>query len=113
MITPTETREDAPSGHSLTIADWLNISHELRTPANAILGHVELLISGAMGPLPSEVRAGLGDIQRASHDLMVKIAKAIEIGQELSLLDSSSPEVETHLPEHKPAEQLRRDMNCV
>jgi len=74
---------DPTSGRRGTIADWLNLSHELRTPANAILGSVELIISGAMGPLSSDIRASLGKIQRASLDLNAQIAKAIDVGQGL------------------------------
>lgn len=79
---------DPTSGHTGTIADWLNLSHELRTPANAILGSVELIISGAMGPLSSDIRASLGKIQRASLDLNAQIAKAIDVGQDLSFSSS-------------------------
>lgn len=84
MTASVKTGKDTPPDQESTIADWLNISHELRTPANAILGHTELLMSGVMGPLPNEARASLGDIQRAGRDLVVQISKAIEVGQELS-----------------------------
>lgn len=68
---------------SATVADWLNISHELRTPANAILGHLDLLLSGSLGPLSSEARASLGDIQKASIHLLGQTQRVIEIGQRL------------------------------
>ena len=70
---------------STTVAEWLNISHELRTPANAILGHLDLLLSGSLGPLSSEARQSLGDIQQASMSLLEQIREAIEVGQRLSL----------------------------
>lgn len=90
---PARPVESMSPGRSVTIADWLNISHELRTPANAILGHVELLISGAMGSLSSDIRASLGDIQRAGQDLKAQIAKAIETGQDLSCSTPFPPEI--------------------
>lgn len=68
---------------SLHIAAWLNLSHELRTPANAILGQVELLLSGCAGPLSSEARASLGDIQRAAFALMTQIGDIISLAEEI------------------------------
>jgi len=81
---------DSPSN----IACWLNISHELRTPANAILGHTELLLSGAMGPLSAEMRGSLGSIQQAGLDLMAQIDQAIAVGQKLPLPDLKLTEVD-------------------
>lgn len=69
-----------------SIADWLNISHELRTPANAILGYVELLLSGCLGPLSAEARASLGDVQKAGVDLLGQLQQAIELAECLSPL---------------------------
>jgi hypothetical protein len=59
------------------------VSHELRTPANAILGHVDLLLSGALGPLARDVRASLGNIQEAGLGLLVQIERAIKAAQQL------------------------------
>ncbi len=76
-----------------TLADWLNLSHELRTPANAILGHAELLLSGAIGPLSSEMRASVGDIQKAGLGLLAQIQTVIEAGQAFSEPGASSAEI--------------------
>lgn len=77
-----------------TAAGWLNLSHELRTPANAIMGHVELLLSGALGPLSSEMRASLGDIQRAGLGLLNQVDRVIEVGQELPCPNFSSSDID-------------------
>lgn len=45
-------------------------SHELRTPANALLGHLELLLGGAFGPLGGELRRALGEAQQAGLTLL-------------------------------------------
>jgi hypothetical protein len=92
-IRPESTAAD-PIESSSTLARWLNISHELRTPANAILGHVELLLSGAMGPLTGEMRASLGNIQQASLDLMAQIDQAVRIGETLPFSDPASPDID-------------------
>ncbi len=66
-------------------AAWLNLSHELRTPANAILGNVELLLSGSAGPLSSEMRSSLGEIQRAALDLSTQIGEAIACAENIPM----------------------------
>ena len=66
-----------------SLAAWLNLSHELRTPANAILGHVELLLSGAAGPLSQEVRASLGDIQQAASSLTGTISEMVRVAGDM------------------------------
>jgi len=65
------------------VATWLNLSHELRTPANAILGHVELLLSGSAGPLSCEARAGLGDIQQAASTLTATISELVRLAGDI------------------------------
>ena len=89
-----------PIDNSSTLARWLNMSHELRTPANAILGHVELLLSGAMGPLTGEMRASLGNIQKAGLELMAQIDQALRIGETLPFSDPAAPDIDA------PAEPL-------
>ena len=49
------------------------LSHELRTPLNAILGNAELLLDGSAGPLSSQARACLGDIQAAGRRLLRQV----------------------------------------
>jgi hypothetical protein len=49
--------------------DWRQFGHELRTPLNAILGNVELLLDGTAGPLSSEARKCLDEVQTASRQL--------------------------------------------
>ncbi|MGI9487167.1 MAG: histidine kinase dimerization/phospho-acceptor domain-containing protein [Geminicoccaceae bacterium] len=63
------------------VAAWLNLSHELRTPANAILGHLELLLGGSAGPLSSELRCSLGEIQQAALQLSKQIGAAVELAE--------------------------------
>jgi hypothetical protein len=73
--------DDRLPRHGSHIAAYLNLSHELRTPANAILGHVELLLSGSAGPLTREARASLGDIQRAAVALSAQIGRMISLAE--------------------------------
>ncbi len=53
----------------------LAATHELRTPVHAILGHLDLLAAGAFGPLGSEVRACLAEMQRAGLALAERVAQ--------------------------------------
>lgn len=70
------------------VAAWLNLSHELRTPTHAILGHVELLLGGSAGPLSSDMRAGLGDIQRAAATLSAQISNVIKLAEDIRIGDA-------------------------
>jgi signal transduction histidine kinase len=60
---------------------WSAIGHELRTPLNAILGHVGLLLEGVGGPLSTEARACLGDVQAAGQRLMRQIDWLLHLAQ--------------------------------
>ena len=73
--------DDRLPDESSHVAEWLNLSHELRTPTNAIVGHVELLLSGTAGPMSSEMRASLGDIQKAAISLSEQIGRLIHIAE--------------------------------
>jgi signal transduction histidine kinase len=49
-------------------SDFLNVlSHELRSPANAILGHAQLLELGVHGPVTGAQAEALGRIGRSAH----------------------------------------------
>ena len=80
-IAPSEDRE--PSSESSHVAACLNLSHELRTPTNAILGHVELLLSGSAGPLTFDMRASLGEIQEAALALHRQLGMVIRLAEDL------------------------------
>lgn len=80
-VTPP-TQDETPCGRE-HIAAWLNLSHELRTPANAILGQIELLLSGSAGPLSADLRASLGDVQRAAVALSVRISEIVRLAEDL------------------------------
>src|SRR5690606_35923783 len=49
------------------------LSHELRTPMNAILGFSHVLDSGIDGPLPPDARESLGMIQSSGEHLRTLI----------------------------------------
>jgi hypothetical protein len=55
------------------------LSHELRTPLNAILGNTELLLDGSAGPLSSQARACLGDIQAAGQRMLRQVQVLLDL----------------------------------
>jgi hypothetical protein len=55
------------------------LSHELRTPLNAILGNTELLLDGSAGPLSSEARVCLGDIQAAGRRMLRRVQALLDL----------------------------------
>jgi K+-sensing histidine kinase KdpD len=67
------------------VAACLNLSHELRTPANAILGHVELLLSGAAGPISVDMRTSLGEIQKAALALREQLGTVIHLAENVPM----------------------------
>jgi signal transduction histidine kinase len=70
-----------------------NISHELRTPMNAILGFNELIVDGVYGEVPPEVKVPLDDIQNSGRHLLRLINNVLDLSKieagrmELSLSD--------------------------
>jgi His Kinase A (phospho-acceptor) domain len=59
--------------------NWPRLGHDLRTPLNAILGNAELLLDGSAGPLSSQARACLGDIQAAGSRMMGEVQVLLEL----------------------------------
>jgi His Kinase A (phospho-acceptor) domain len=57
--------------------DLRQFGHELRTPLNAILGNVELLLDGTAGPLSSEARKCLDEVQTASRQLSRQVKRLL------------------------------------
>jgi hypothetical protein len=68
-----------PLGGGMPAASWPRLGHDLRTPLNAILGNTELLLDGSAGPLSSQARACLGDIQAAGSRMMGQVQVLLEL----------------------------------
>jgi hypothetical protein len=92
MVEPALPESSSGPAAGQTLAAWLNLSHELRTPANAILGQAELLASGGGGPMSADMRAGIGTIQAAGRALLGRIEQLIRLGEELRMAASPMPD---------------------
>lgn len=57
---------DEPAAETATLAE---LSHDLRTPLNVIVGYLDMLLDGAFGPLQSEQIDTLERIRSCSVDL--------------------------------------------
>jgi hypothetical protein len=69
----------AGSRGGMLAVSWPRLGHDLRTPLNAILGNTELLLDGSAGPLSSQARACLGDIQAAGRRMMGQVQVLLEL----------------------------------
>ena len=67
-----------------------NISHELRTPTNAILGFTELVLDGSYGEVPDALREPLADIHANARRLVRFINAALDL-QDRSRSDGAPP----------------------
>jgi signal transduction histidine kinase len=80
-------KEVADKGQQLEVAsrhksDFLaNVSHELRTPMNAILGFNELILGDVYGPVPSDLRAPLTDVQNSGRQLLRLINNVLDLSK--------------------------------
>jgi signal transduction histidine kinase/ActR/RegA family two-component response regulator len=63
-------------------SDFLSaVSHDLRTPMNAILGFSQLLESGASGPLTEPQRAQVHEIRNAGNHLLALINDVLDLAR--------------------------------
>jgi len=58
-----------------------NMSHELRTPLNAILGFTEMILDELYGPVPSELKEPLADIQTNGAHLLRLINDVLDLSK--------------------------------
>jgi signal transduction histidine kinase len=57
------------------------VSHELRTPLTSILGYLELLLDGSVGPIPAEQQGVLDAVQRNSTRLLDLVEDLLTISR--------------------------------
>jgi signal transduction histidine kinase len=58
-----------------------NMSHELRTPLNSVIGFSEMLLIGALGPLPDEQRDALETIARNGRHLLGLVNDVLDLSK--------------------------------
>jgi signal transduction histidine kinase len=73
-----ESLERASQAKSRFLA---NVSHDLRTPMNAILGFTDALLAGVDGPLNDDQRASLAWVQRGGRDLLGLINEILDLSK--------------------------------
>lgn len=58
-----------------------SLSHEIRTPVNAIIGYAELLEMGLSGPLTEQQRRQIGRIRTSSRHLLALLTDVIDLAK--------------------------------
>lgn len=77
----TRALERAEAASRLKSEFVTNISHELRTPMNSILGFAELLIDGVDGPLNTDQMGSLWRIERNARNLLRLINEVLDLSR--------------------------------
>ena len=77
----TRARERAEAASRLKSEFVTNISHELRTPMNSILGFTELLIDGVDGPLNAAQHGSLWRVERNARNLLRLINEVLDLSR--------------------------------
>ena len=57
------------------------ISHELRTPINAIVGYTEILTLGIQGPLTAEQEESLGRVRTSAQHLLALVDEVLDLAK--------------------------------
>lgn len=57
------------------------ISHELRTPINAIVGYTEILTLGIQGPLTAEQEESLGRVRTSAQHLLALVNEVLDLAK--------------------------------
>ena len=58
-----------------------NMSHELRTPLNSVIGFSEMLLIGALGPLPDQQRDALETVSRNGRHLLGLVNDVLDLSK--------------------------------
>ncbi len=58
-----------------------NMSHELRTPLNSVIGFSEMILMGALGPVPDEQRDALETIARNGRHLLGLVNDVLDLSK--------------------------------
>jgi len=75
------TRQKAEEAGQAKSAFLANVSHEVRTPLNAIIGFTEIIKDGMAGPVTSDQLAFLGDILASGYRLLKLIIDILDLSQ--------------------------------
>lgn len=70
---------EAQAAHAAKSGFMAQMTHEFRTPLNAILGFSEVIGGGYLGPLPSRYQEYGADIQRAGRHLLGLVDRILDI----------------------------------
>lgn len=76
-----ERTAEAESANAAKAQFLANMSHDLRTPLNAVIGYVDLLRAGVHGPLAEEQENALARIARSSAHLRLLIGNVLDIAK--------------------------------
>ena len=70
--------EEVKQAHAARTKFLLGLSHEVRTPLNAILGMSELMRAELAGPLPDGYKEQVAQIQENGQDLLLLLSELID-----------------------------------
>ena len=82
-----------------------NISHELRTPHNSVIGFTGVMLQGLTGPISEEQRGQLAMVKRSGERLLALVNDLLDLTRveagklEIDVSDFTSSEVVEHLVE--------------
>jgi signal transduction histidine kinase len=86
-----------------------NVSHDLRSPLNAVLGFSELLLRDTQGPLEERTRTALLTIQRAGSELLHLIDEVLDLAKlEAGRISLSREDSMPALLVHGAIQEVRR-----
>jgi signal transduction histidine kinase len=71
-------RQQTLDGSRLKSQILANVSHEVRTPLNAILGYTELLLDGVYGPLSERQYSPISEIMSSAGELLQFVSNLID-----------------------------------
>ncbi len=82
----TQARDEALEAGRLRTQLFANVSHDLRTPINAIVGFTEMIREGVFGPVSPEQHRALTRIRENAQDLLLQVndlldASTLEVGR--------------------------------